>query len=128
FKPKSFNALASALPVINSSLPGIKCVHKMQMQTEDIAGIIGKLPLDKDNNTLLLEVPAQNLQLLIHLKNNKLLEKFSSVMIQHGKEQIYEGSATLTALQRFMEEQGYELNGSDSSDSAHITLYYYRDA
>lgn len=108
---------ASTRPTgIKDVYPSLKVAETLNVKTRAIDEIVAELHLDGAGiNHLFIDIPDQAQSLIEALHNHQLLSLFSTLEIQLS-DNHYEGSGSLSQLDKNLVDKGFEQVGNDTAD------------
>lgn len=102
------NSLKPAQADLLALFPGVYPLEAASVVLLDIVDLAQGMDLDQSGcHLLVLQAPGQALDLLQALQQAGLLEKFSQLRIQEGRQPLYEGAAPIGEIGEFLAQVGF---------------------
>lgn len=90
--------------------PGLKETGRIKVEAVTPDSLFRSLNLQNDfENTLVIDLPGEELPILQSLLKSELLYLFSRLYLNCGREPLYEGSTTAQSILQWLEKHGYVL-------------------
>lgn len=110
-----FSAISPATG-LKALFPGLKLVNSESLNSQSVSDLLQVLNFSGVNNTLILDIPDQALNILHNLKRNNSLELFETIYLQYGTTQLYADMPPLQQLVEFLQQEYLYLYETDDSD------------
>lgn len=98
--------------------PGLREVTRRHVSLLPFTTLIDRIGDKADPISLIIDLPGEEFDLLLHLENLGLLERIEKIKLRCGSGNFFEGSKTAGELQTWLSKQGFVVAQRDESDSA----------
>lgn len=101
---------------LKTLFPGLKETARKNSASIAVTDFIKELPLEGEDNALVIDIPDNSLALLIALQDSGQFKLFKNLYVHTALDALYEGSANSLEITSFLEQHGYLLQQKTNDD------------
>lgn len=107
--------------------PGLKLVKQQLVDTRRATDLVAEFTISDDKkNTLVIDLPGEELSVLDSLNSNNSLQRFSELTLYCGREVLYEGGEPGQLVAQWLNDQGFDLAEKDESRDPERPVWRFR--